>query len=78
MKTTATALDSFAHDARTYVAGDPVDASPGEMADLEKAGLVSTSKAAPADSQDDLLGGEKMDEAPKNKMAPAPADKGKK
>lgn len=83
MKTTATALDSFAHGARTYVAGDPVDATPGDMADLVKAGLVSAPKTAtdskPAeDNLDDLVGGEKAEAAPQNKMAPAPANKGKK
>jgi len=83
METKVVATDSFAHGAKMYRAGDPVEVSPGELADLRKAGLVSIGKdAAPqtgvTDSQDDLLGGEKMNEAPKNKMAPAPANKGKK
>ena len=82
METKVVATDSFAHGAKMYRAGDPVEVSPGELADLRKAGLVEdkTNKAQTGvtDSQDDLLGGEKMDEAPKNKMAPAPANKGKK
>lgn len=80
-----TALDSFAHGRIQYVKGDPVEVSKGEAEDLRKAGLVTVGtddgpKTA-TDSQDDLddlVGGEKMDEAPKNKMAPAPANKGKK
>lgn len=82
---TATALDSFAHGARKYVTGDPVEATPGELDDLRNAGLVSMEDAAPqtgvTDSQqdiDDLVGGEKAEAAPQNKMQPAPANKGKK
>lgn len=87
MKTTATALDSFAHGATQYTAGDPVEVTKSTAEDLRKAGLVTFEDAAPktaTDSEpveenlDDLVGGEKMDEAPKNKMAPAPANKGKK
>lgn len=80
-----TALDSFAHGAKQYVAGDPVKVSQGEAEDLRKAGLVSFEDVAPqtgvTDSQDDLedlVGGEKAEPAPLNKMEPAPANKGKK
>lgn len=80
MKITATALDSFAHGARMYVAGDPVEATPGDMADMVKAGLVSLPDTAPAEAPaeenlDDLVGGEKMAEEVQNKMAPAPTNK---
>jgi len=84
MNTTATALDSFAHGATQYVAGDPVEVTKSTAEDLRKAGLVTFEDAAPktaTDSKqgdDDLLGGEKMEDAPKNKMAAAPANKGKK
>lgn len=84
MKQTATALDSFAHGARKYVTGDPVEATPGELDDLRNAGLVSMEDAAPqtgvTDSQetDDLLGDSKAEPAPQNKMEKAPANKGKK
>lgn len=74
MKTTATALDSFAHGCKKYTTGDLVEAMPGEIDDLRKAGLVGD--AAPAEEYlDDLVGGEKMEEAPENKMAAAPANK---
>ena len=82
-----TALDSFAHGAKQYVAGDEVHASKGEAEDLRKANLVSIEDVAPqtgvTDSQpaeddlEDLVGG-KAEPAPKNKMQPAPANKGKK
>jgi len=79
MKTLAIALDSFAHGARMYIAGDAVEATPGDMADLIKNGLVKAEDAAPqtgvTDSQDDLLGGEKMAEEVQNKMEAAPANK---
>lgn len=80
MKTAAIALDSFAHGARMYVAGDQVEATPGDMADMVKAGLVSAPQTGVTDSpaEDDLLGGEKAEPAPQNKMEPAPANKGKK
>lgn len=78
----ATALDSFAHGSQKYAAGDPVEATPGDMADLEKAGLVTTENTAPqtgvTDSQetiDDLVGGEKMDAEVQNKMEAAPENK---
>jgi len=80
-----TALDTFTHGRLYMVRGDMETIEASEARDLEKAGLVSIGKppktatdSAPADSQDDLLGGEKMDDAPKNKMAAAPANKGKK
>lgn len=82
-----TALDSFAHGAKQYVAGDPVQVSKGEAEDLRKAKLVSIEDVAPqtgvTDSQpaeddlEDLVGG-KAEPAPLNKMEPAPANKGKK
>lgn len=85
MKITATAIDSFAHGATQYVAGDPVEVTKSTAEDLVKAGLVTVDahediapQTGVTDSQDDLLGGEKMEEAPQNKMAPAPANKGKK
>lgn len=88
MKTKAIALDSFAHGARQYAAGDSGEFSKGEAEELRKAGLVSFEDAAPqtgvADSKpaeddlEDLVGGDKADPAPQNKMEPAPANKGKK
>lgn len=85
MYSTAIALDSFAHGRTQYVKGDTVEATPGDMADMIKAGLVTTEEVAPqtgvTDSQvaednlDDLVGGEKAEPAPQNKMAPAPANK---
>lgn len=88
MKITATALDSFAHGAKTYATGDPVEVMKGEAEDLRKAGLVVYQDAAPQtgvtdskpaeDDLEDLVGGEKAEPAPLNKMEPAPANKGKK
>lgn len=82
MHSTAIALDSFTHGRTQYAAGDTVEATPGDMADMIKAGLVTTEDIAPqtgvTDSEenlDDLVGGEKMEDAPQNKMAPAPANK---
>jgi len=82
MKEKAIALDSFAHGRTQYVKGDPVEATPGDMADLKKAGLVAdeddTSQTGVTDSQDadDLLGdGTKAEAAPENKMEPAPENK---
>lgn len=85
MKTTATALGSFAHGAKQYVAGDQVEATKGEAEELRKAGLVAFEDVAPQtgvtdspaaeDDLDDLVGGDKAEAAPKNKMAPAPANK---
>lgn len=79
MKQTAIALDSFAHGSAKYATGDKVEATPGDMADLIKAGLVTQEDPAPqtgvTDSIDDLVGGEKAEAAPENKMAPAPANK---
>ncbi|MCX7283905.1 MAG: hypothetical protein NTX28_07650 [Novosphingobium sp.] len=82
MYSTAIALDSFTHGRTQYVKGDVVEATPGDMADMVKAGLVTIEEVAPqtgvTDSQDDLddlVGGEKMEDAPKNKMAAAPANK---
>lgn len=60
MKITATALDSFAHGCKKYTTGNLVEALPGEIDDLRKAGLV---------------GGEKMADEVENKMAPAPTNK---
>jgi len=87
MKTKAIALDSFAHGARQYVAGDSDEFSPGEAEELRKSGLVKFEEAAPqtgvTDSQpaeddlEDLVGG-KAEPAPANKMEPAPKNKGKK
>lgn len=83
MKQTAIALDSFAHGSAKYETGDKVEATPGDMADLIKAGLVKAEVTAPrtgvTDSQedlDDLVGGEKAEAAPQNKMEPAPENKG--
>ncbi|HEX7987224.1 MAG TPA: hypothetical protein VF616_27200 [Duganella sp.] len=79
-----TAIDSFAHGAHMYVAGDPVEVTKSTAEDLIKAGLVSetmapqtgvTDSQAAEENLDDLVGGEKMEEAPQNKMAPAPANK---
>jgi hypothetical protein len=81
MKITATALDSFAHGCKKYTTGDLVEAMPGEIDDLIKAGLVSVDEAPAAEEAaaeeniDDLVGGEKMEDAPENKMAAAPANK---
>jgi hypothetical protein len=73
-----TALDSFAHGAKQYTAGDPVEVTRSTAEDLIKAGLVSidgTPEAHAEEDLDDLVGGEKMEEAPENKMAAAPANK---
>jgi len=82
MKTKAIALDSFAHGSQKYATGDTVEATPGDMADLIKAGLVKAEDTAPqtgiTDSQDtdDLLGdGTKAEAAPQNKMEAAPENK---
>lgn len=82
MKQTAIALDSFAHGSAKYATGDTVEATPGDMADLVKAGLVTQEDPAPqtgvTDSQqdiDDLVGGEKMDAEVQNKMEAAPENK---
>jgi len=82
-----TALDSFAHGANVYVKGDDVPVSRDTAEELRKAKLVSIEDVAPqtgvTDSQpaeddlEDLVGG-KAEPAPKNKMQPAPANKGKK
>lgn len=84
MNITATALDSFAHGAKQYSAGDPVEVTKATAEDLRKAGLVSFEDVAPqtgvtdSPAEDDLLGGDKAEPAPLNKMEPAPANKGKK
>lgn len=88
------ALDTFQHgyyrgrlDAD---AGATYEVPQSEADDLVKAGLaeivtitaeVVTEEpptAEPETDLDDLVGGEKAEEAPENKMAPAPANKGKK
>lgn len=81
-----TALDTFTHGRLYMVRGDKEMIEASEARELEQAGLVSTAKAPktatdskPAeDDLDDLVGGEKAEAAPQNKMAPAPANKGKK
>lgn len=81
-----TARDTFAHGRLHMVRGDKETIEASEARDLEKAGLVSTGKAPktatdsqPADDDlEDLVGGDKAEAAPKNKMQPAPANKGKK
>ena len=80
MNITVKATDSFAHGAKQYTAGDPVEVTKSTAEDLRKAGLVSFEDHTPEtppveDNLDDLVGGEKMEDAPKNKMAPAPANK---
>lgn len=83
MNITVKATDSFAHGAKQYTAGDPVEVTKSTAEDLHKAGLVAfedhTTEALPADDDlEDLVGGDKAEAAPKNKMQPAPANKGKK
>ena len=88
MNITATAIDSFAHGAKQYASGDPVEATKSTAEDLRKAGLVAFEDVAPQtgvtdskpadDDLEDLVGGDKAEAAPKNKMQPAPANKGKK
>lgn len=80
-----TARDTFSHGRLRMERGDKATVEESEARDLAKAGLVTTEETAPqtgvTDSEgdlDDLVGGEKMEDAPKNKMAPAPANKGKK
>lgn len=78
-----TALDTFTHGRLHMVRGDKETIEASEARDLEKAGLVSTTKAPKTatdskpvdDDLDDLVGGEKMEDAPQNKMAPAPTNK---
>lgn len=81
MKTKAIALDSFAHGKTQYVAGETIELSKSEAEEMRKAGHVSFDDAdsPPADDDlEDLVGGDKAEAAPKNKMQPAPANKGKK
>lgn len=66
MKVTMIAQDSFAHGARTYVAGDRLEVSKGEADELKAAGLVS---------DDEPESGEKMSESVENKMEAAPKNK---
>ena len=81
-----TARDTFSHGRLHMVRGDKETIEASEARDLEKAGLVSIPKAPktatdskPADDDlEDLVGGDKAEAAPKNKMQPAPANKGKK
>ena len=72
MKITVTAKDSFAHGAKTYLAGDKVEVSIYDARELAKAGLTSepdeSEKASPVAET-------KMEAAPKNKMADAPTNK---
>lgn len=88
------ALDSFQHgyiggrldaDAgstypvRQTIADDLVKAGLAEIVADDPAPQTSVTDSQVAEENlDDLVGGEKMAEAPENKMAPAPANKGKK
>jgi len=59
------------------------DVAQADINVLKELGHVEDATPAPEtkpaeDDIDDLVGGEKMDAAPKNKMQPAPANKGKK
>lgn len=74
-----TARDTFVHGRLHMARGDTDTIEATEARDLEKVGLVSITKATSAeDDLDDLVGGKKAEVAPKNKMAPAPSNKGKK
>lgn len=77
-----TARDTFSHGRLRMERGDKETIEASEARDLAKAGLVTIEDIAPQtgitdseDNLDDLVGGEKMEEAPQNKMAPAPANK---
>lgn len=88
MKISAIANDSFAHGNKQYVKGDPVEVTKGDAEDLRKSGLVSYEDPAPQtgvtdskpaeDDLDDLVGGDKAEDVPQNKMEAAPQNKGKK
>lgn len=85
MRTKIRALANFQHGYHRgrldAAAGATYEVPQTEADDLVKAGLAEpvAPEAEPAGSGiDDLIGGEKMSEAPENKMAPAPANKGKK
>lgn len=90
MKVQIKALDGFSHGALLAAPGGEYTMNKGDADDLVKIGLAEILPAAeeaptgvtdskPAeDDLADLVGGEKMDDAPLNKMEPAPANKGKK
>lgn len=85
MEIQAIALDSFAHGAKQYLAGELINVNKDTAEEMRKRGLIAYEDVAPqtgvTDSQDDLedlVGGDKAEPAPKNKMQPAPANKGKK
>lgn len=79
------AVDSFSHDRLHAHIGRQYPVSKATADELVKAGLaeiVPDEDTAPqtgvTDSQqdiDDLIGGDKAEAAPENKMAPAPANK---
>jgi hypothetical protein len=77
------ALDTFMHGyyrgRLDAVSGETYDLPQAEADELVKAGLaeILPAGAAPAadENLDDLVGGDKMEEAPQNKMADAPTNK---
>lgn len=75
MKVTVTAKDSFAHGAKTYLAGDKVELSVYDARELAKAGLTSEPEDSDKAIETPRLQDVKMTEAPENKMADAPANK---
>lgn len=88
MKIKATAVQSFAHGAHMFHQGESGEFTKGEAEDLRQAGLIAFEDVAPQtgvtdskpaeDDLEDLVGGDKAEAAPLNKMEPAPANKGKK
>lgn len=88
MKVKIEALEAFSHYALLAAPGaGPLEGglysiAKGEAQELEKKGLVrivgddeEVPQTGVTDSQDDLLGGEKMADDVQNKMEPAPANK---
>lgn len=69
-----TALDTFTHGRLNMRPGDSCNIEAGEARDLERIGLVSTSKVDDDDGVDDLVG-KKMEPITSNKMAPKPENK---
>lgn len=73
MKVTVTAKDSFAHGAKVYHEGDPVDLSIYDARDLAKRGL--TSEPVESDVEPELEVKAKMADEVQNKMQPALSNK---
>lgn len=66
MKVKAIAKTHFVHGNTPYAEGEPGEFTKAEAHDMEKSGLITIGDDV---TEEDMLGGVKMDDAPANKMA---------